>query len=420
MTPADHAAATLVPHVRVAGDALDLERVATWCDRIRAGLSGLHDWIPIRPLSGAGVARWTGLKGPLCRRVLAAVQHRGDPLELARILPGIEGLTLFVDALEKRDCPPGLVERARQAIAAFAELQHVGGGSQRRLVAAIRERRRLERADTDGAAGTAAARRGMFEAASDLNRAHCEALVMTSVLYRSRERAGEVDGITALGRLGYRARPGAPPLTAKRYAHGETGEGEPSGLPGMELQERFGTPDLELTRTRLDGERLLLTCEGSTGRDAPVDLWIGPARDEGIVRFEPGRKAGYSSLAAVGTPSRVLVHELWIETALSRAGVLRAKVFRATPDVFADMDYEQWYDHLPDDPQILLAGPDPAAGLERTSPRHAEVLATCIEPTGLAAGDFVGYRCVVEHPIWMAVYRLTLEFDPEHPPAPVR
>lgn len=410
----------LVAHRPDAASALDLDRVRTQCERVRAGLRGLHDWIPVRPLSGSGVARWAGLKGPLCRRVLAGVQHRGDPLELARILPGVEGLTLFVDALERKSCPPGLVETARQAVAAFAELLHVGGGSQRRLVAAIQDRQ-----DSDGAefgalgsrSGGGSARRRLFEAAAELNRARCDAMVATSVIFRSRGRAGEVDGITALGRLGYLARPGAPPLTAKRYAHPEAGGGAPSSLPGMELQARYGTPDVQLSQSRLDGQRLLLTCEGPSGTGSPIDLWIGPARDDGVVRFEPGESAGYSMLAAVGTPARVLVQDLWVERPLARASVLRAKVYRATPDVFADMDYEQWYDHLPDDPQVLLAGPESGAGLERTSPNHAGVLDFCFGEAGLEAGDFVGYRCIVEHPIWMAVYRMTLEFDPEHRPS---
>jgi hypothetical protein len=92
--------------------------------------------------------------------------------------------------------------------------------------------------------------------------------------------------------------------------------------------------------------------------------------------------------------------------------VLRAGVYRASPDPIGDIDYHQWYDRLPGEPRILLPGNDLGAGVERILPSHPDVLAHCFEHAGLDRADFVGYRCVVEFPIWMAIYKLTLEFDP--------
>jgi hypothetical protein len=402
---------------RSVGAPIELQQVRTHCERIRAEFRGLYEWIPVRPLSGAAVARWTGLKGPLCRRVLAAVQHRGDPAELARILPGVEGLTLFVEALERKGCPPERTEPARQAISVFAELMHAGGGSQRKLVSAIR--RGLEGGEsaepvTGDLSGT---RQRLFEAARDLTGVACDAMVAVSILYTPDDRRGELDTVGALGRLGYRARPGAPPLISKYFSHVGDEQHAPVEMPGTGLQQHFGTPDLDITQTRLDDERVLMTCEAPGDSGAPIELWNGPVHDPGAVRFDGGDGHAYSSLATIGSPSRTLVHDLWLETSLARASVLRAGVYRSSPDVFASMDYEQWYDRLPGDPQILLPGSDLGSGVLHANPQHVQVLEHCFEVAGRDPADFVGYRCVVEHPIWMAAYRLTLEFDPEFRPS---
>ncbi|QDU65389.1 hypothetical protein Pla86_04540 [Planctomycetes bacterium Pla86] len=394
------------------GARVDLERVRSQCERIRAEFRRLYDWIPLRPLTGEAVARWAELKGPLCRRVLAAVQHRGEPAELARILPGVDGLELFVAALERRGCPPELCQAARGAVAAFAELIHEGGGSQRRLVAALREAAAIGPGAAEGGADGTAVRARMHEAASTLTGSACDAMVVVTILYRSRERSGDLDSIGALGQLGYRARPDAAPLMAKHYAPvGVEDETELAG-PADSLHQRFGTPDLAITRARIDERRVLTTYDGRHMGERPIDVWSGPVRNRGVSRLEPGGDNGYGTLAAVRTPVRTLVHDLWVEAPLANSSVLRAGAYRATPDAFGTIDYKQWYDRLPGEPRILLPGADLLAGLERIHPRHVEVLDHCFEAGDLRREGFVCHRCVVEFPIWMAIYRLTLEFPP--------
>lgn len=376
---------------------------------MRGALRGLYDWIELRPLNGASIARWSGLKGPLCRRVVAAVRHAGEPAELARILPGTEGLSLFVDALAARGCPPDRVVEAREAIRAFADLLHHGGGSQRRLIAAVeRALGTSGRSATGGA--TAHAQLRLWEAARDLTGSSLEALLAISIVHRSTADERELDSISALGQLGYTARPDASPLMAKHYAPQHVVDDEAAAGPGSAgpLHDRFGTPGLTVSRSRIDAARVLTTYEG-TG-DQPIDVWTGPVTNRGVHVIAPGPQNSYSSFAAVRTPTRRLVLDLWVERPLAQRSVLRAGAYRATPDRLADADCDDWYDRLPGDPPVVLPTQRPWSGLEQVYPNHGAVLSQCFEFAGRTTEDFVCYRCAVDYPIWMSIYRLTLEF----------
>lgn len=386
---------------------LDLGWVRTQCERVRAELKGLVDWIPVRPLRGESVARWTGLKGPLCRRVLAGVQHHGEPAELARILPGVEGLEMFVDALERKGCPAERAAAARDAIRAFAELLHEGGGSQRRLVAALRDQ--LDEPGVELDATEAHAR--LFESARAVCRAETRALVVVSILHRAPDRPDELDTVGALGQLGYSARAGAPPLVARHFSAPGIGD-----EAGPSLHDLFGTPALPIARARVDERNVLSTYDGRGSAESPVDVWSGPVRNAGVVRFEGAGEDGYGSFAAIRTPTRTLVHDLWVETPLARASILRSGVYRSSPALLGTIDYKRWYERLPGDPRVLLPESDDFSGVERIHPRHADVVDRCFATAGLERREFVCYRCVLEHPIWMAIHELTLEFEPGYEP----
>ena len=376
---------------------------------MRASLKKLYDWIELRPLTGAAIARWTGLKGPLCRRVVAAVQHAGEPAELARILPGTEGLTLFVDALAERGCPPARIEKAREAIHAFADLQHHGGGSQRRLVAAVEAALGASEGAADQSGG-ADARRRLWTAARDLTGSTLTAMVPISIVFRAAEDPLRLDSVSALGQLGYRARPGAGPLMAKHYAAAGIDNEEAPGQPGAPgaLHDRFGTPGLEIARSRIDDTRVLTTYDG-TG-DRPIDVWTGPVTNRGVTEITPGEQNVYGTFAAIRTPTRSFVGDLWVERALAHRGVVRTGAYRMTPDALTDIDYDTWYDRLPGEQSVVSPAALPSIDLEGLHPEHAAVVAHCFEFAARSSEDFVCYRYQVEHPIWMSLYRMTFEF----------
>ena len=181
-----------------------LDEVRRVGQRLQTEFRLLLDSFPVQVLSATALARWLGLKGPLCQRIVFASRQRGDPAHLVARFPGIDGLRLFLEAARRRRCDRALHTTAASAVDEFAALTCAAGGSQRRLVGAVQALLTAQMTEAGVVALDAASRQrqACFEAMAAIVGCRADVTVCLTLLSTSRTEPAKLASFLAVGKAG--------------------------------------------------------------------------------------------------------------------------------------------------------------------------------------------------------------------------
>ena len=417
-----------------APDADTMWRVA---ERLQGEFRTLIRAFPLDARTIGGMSRWLGVTKPICQRLLRAVRHRGDGVTALSFFPGVRGLHQFLQAAQEQGCDPGLVAASSAAVDRYAVLIDEHGGSQARLLAALESIGNVTTQDAAAAPDRMLeARMSAFEGLRLVTRREFDTQVAVFLYRPCDDDPARIDCVTAMGMIGIRRSPGSLPICpVNRFSYGtreeidkaeihvaELGMGPvAAGAPVSVLAEFCSKPLPAVVAREEAGQIPVLIDPDSASRD-PLDVVLG-TRFPRIRHPALGEiKVQDCSLVSEG-PARHLLMSIHLHRSLAQASIPSLGCFAqgnrgpvATPDTGehgvspTNLASQRWFDRLPDHPQLEHLG----LGLEQTGstayPRITALIGHLCSSQGWDPGEFVGYRCEVDYPVWGVQYLMSFDF----------
>ncbi|MFN0134907.1 MAG: hypothetical protein ACKVS9_02190 [Phycisphaerae bacterium] len=384
--------------------------------------------LPVEAQTASGLARWLDTERTNCQRIVSAVMQPFDGVRLAALLPGIEGLRMLADAtrnkLGESATPLGELSAA---IDAYELCIRQTAGSRSRLLARIEAQ---TRGDSSAGGDDADAQRAqLFEAAAKLTGRLSQTWLAVHI-YEPSDDPARLIQTRAHGLLGHVAREDAVPLTFHIFPPnmGQTNRIdagadeapfrplEPSSDPAVpaEVLQRFTSTPLPIVQTRKPDEFVAQNVEKNPDAAArPFDLVFGMTGS----MAHPGRVAPYLEevWALVNFPVRHLLLDVFLHQSIARNCIPGLDVHLWRPD-FASHVGERWQTRFAAGPRLQVLGSQLAQAQASANPRQVELLNYLFEKRGLAANQYVGFRCEVSYPMWRTGYRMTLDFGDAQQP----
>lgn len=389
---------------------MEAERVAR---RLTDEFRGLIGLLPAADRSASGMARTLEVDRATCQRLVSACRHGGGAYTLVEV-PGVEGLTLFVDAIARRLEGLGAEERlaaARAAIDNFQELIERLAGSQRRL------RARLE-AEAGGDKQTAmhvhggsddeANREAMFRAAAAVTGRWSESLVYVSVVRPVPGRPDYTEAQGARGLIGHHATPDAVPLEVGHSAP----LSERSSVAPVDslLIEPFCSHPLPRLVSRSGGQVVAHVLDTPpTADDAAHDIVLSrrtrvPDRHPATLKPAIGEVWNL-----VNFPARRMVFDVYLHRDIARRCIPSLELHLWSADM-ASHARARWSTRFAGGPKLELLGPGVRRAASQAYRRHAELTKAMFEEVGWEPDEFIGYRCETAFPLWRAGYCMAFDF----------
>jgi hypothetical protein len=385
--------------VRASADRSRLD--AAWADRVVQRLQGclreMLDACPPKAHTATGLARWLGLRVPLCHRLHAGSRLRASPPEVIAALPGVEGLRIILSALAQAGLSEKHVASANAAVQELDDLVASAGGSQRRLIDALR------------ASQSAAANEGDLPVSQQSRLAAFEQLARTLGcstqgvvgirIYHPAANPnfeGDLDVVAAIGRVGFQRQSAAMPLVLSLSIEGNQSTAEDARAC---LIPEFCTQPLPTVTLDPRERATLAIVDAGHERTSAVDIFAGPFRATHALERENDSPHLCSTIVA-NSPTRWMLQDVflprdWGTPLRCEAG---AYVHGALGALRGDMR-KRWFDRLP----ISLTPGMLGKGLRNTAserhPRQTEVCEWLFAKAGLNPDDFVGYRMEISLPI---------------------
>jgi hypothetical protein len=395
---------------------ITLDEIRRTGERLQAEFSALIRALPVQPPTAAAIARFLGLKGPLCQRVVSSSRHRGDPAELVGRFPGVDGLRQFTAAAEAQGCERPYIESAANAVDEFAALVHRAGGSQRRLIGAMQ---RLAEASADCHATAQEVvlrdRQAAFDSNAQIAGCWADATLAMTIIGRSVGRPDELEAFAIGGKLGYVQESAGIRMTARFRSP----EGEGGGRPAESIDDTasglaaaFSTPEVPSVRRSCEDGLLLQIFDPERVCGEALHLFTGPFRVREMTHPRLLDEPVYNDVTGISIPSKRLIKDLFVERELAMACLPTAGNYvLGNEGVLRGLPSDRWYDRIPGMPALQVLGQGVAhAGCE-AHPRHIELARRMFETADRDPGRFLLYRCLVDYPVWQTQYVVTLEFE---------
>lgn len=392
-------------------------RALTVAQRLHGELKRLLRHTPASVAGASALSRHTGVLRVTCQRVVSAMAD--DPVTARFLvrLPGVEGLRQFLEGMRAAGYPMDDIANAEAAVDEFDRLLREVAGSQSRLA------ERLGSGQGDRPAEDPASdRRALGEAAWRITGRRCE-VALSIYAFRSPEHHGGpaiLERALAKGVIGVQLMPGGLPL---QLSSGDTLSTDDSGLSTVQTLDQsraagrtpeailapFTTQPMPSVTARGGAGRLLQVVDPSERTAAPFDVVTALRATSPYFDPQTGRPALHEVWSLVNMPSRRLVLDVYLHQGIER-------LYR--PSIDAQLwnpgltvpEEQKWATRLSPTPRLQLLGAGVGGAACDSYARHAALTAYFFDRLGWDAGEFVGFRCEVEHPIWRAGYCMSFEY----------
>lgn len=389
--------------VTVPGSSLEVRIIETG-ERLLAGLTRAIDSVPDSRVGPQALARRLGLDKVLASRVLKTVRS-SDPLAAIHRAPGPEPLRRVVRAILKAGVDGDITAQANEAIEEFERLIRDDFGDRSSLDAVVsawvpEARREFELRRKQAA----------FKALSQLKGTQAETLLATVFLHPAADNT-HLDIVWISGILGLRRlRPGASvKFATRRVAQSDEGRA-PCTLDGERVESEA---DLMLTRfcstpaPRLNvhriGDNVLYTLrDDGFGPRSAIDVVFAESNRGEIARYaKPGVHRKSFVFAEVSPPAKVLQFDAFVHKDLFQGSDPSLRIYDTSFEGIADInDPARELDRLDMMQTIEPLGIGLSSCRSSDFGAYSELLRTVCQKLGWASGDFRGYRCRVDYPLY--------------------
>ena len=400
--------------------------------RLAAELRELIEQLPPEQHRVSDMARWLGLNRTTCHRVLAAARRGGDGLAAIREAPGVGGLRQWVGKVREHSADPSRVAAVEAAIDAYRAAVNTFGGSRSALLAKI-DKAVLDEEHSGAGLSSGSSRQireELFELYSRYLGWRCHAFVSIRVFRPMLDQPDVVEVAKVKGEIGIEAdRAGMPLILSEYMVHTLEDHATPvardlSGRPlddpdANTLIAEFSSSPSPIETVRTYRRRVLTVLDPSLWRAGVCDVCAGtrnsPLTPDPATLDRPLLSMGLGT----SIPSRYCIFDVYLHRSLARRSVPSVGVYRRSSASFGRGEpVERWYDRLPDPPTLEIINQDADTEVLKVYPRHAELTRYTFDRLGWPIGGFVGYRCLIDYPLWSAEYMMSFDFGSDAPPSP--
>lgn len=297
---------------------------------IRQAVRSLCDAAGVDPLKPQEVSRRLKLNKNLTWK-FARILVEQDALDAAPMLPGPEGVAIYLKAFEAVGVPSALVHQLRDALAAFDAMvnRHFGGRVEFELVLdGLRAGANLEQS-----------RRLAFRGAAGVFGVQAAARVTAQILSPAQGDTALADLTMLVGLVGLRRlRPIATlpvfrSLISTQSARAPARplvKGSTDGAPDFLWREFSSFPEAGVTRSEADGKLTISLDNGPIGRIGEADLFFASVLERSYSNAPDGRDDNFSQfITAVTIPSESFVSDLFVHRSIDCTDSLDAAIFGA-------------------------------------------------------------------------------------------
>lgn len=402
---------------------LDVATLTQISDRLRAAFSQLVEQFPSRARSMGGMASWLGVSKSTAQRVYEGLDRKRSPIDALRRLPGPVALRAVVESSRQRLGETDAVLVSAAAIEQFEQLISSTSRSRQAFVDMLS----MGIGDSSSAMPTKSERRALYAAAIKVCGESLNAKSAISIIDPIAKSSLLRESVV-VSLLGARRRPFARPVVASLLAgwwSRENSAGSWSGdLQPSNTKESKSGLIAQIVDQFCTGAIRPVKIEGIDSRTALLidfpdtpdrDNWLGPL--DVSIRFEVKStsnplvepRARICAAVRIAQPTQLLVHDVYVHHSIAARSVPTPGLFSfgALPgDLPGSGPGSDWFERLPDDTKIMVLGAGAVAASCDLVPRHTEIARYAIEAAKINPKDYVGYRCLVEFPVWMGEYRV--------------
>lgn len=341
---------------------------------------------------------------------MAGLEPGLAPLEALSRLPGVEGMTLFAQALNARSSRANTRSPLLGAVEAYANFVQAAGGSQAGLIKRIG----LSTRAADGVvADTIGARRKLYEGASEMLGYACETALYVQAIRPVPGSPTTIEGMDMVGSIGLRARMTNVTVVVGLFANDQrtyTPLDHENGS-GRTMLEEFCTQPLPIATEESQAGVSRTALEFRTGTPTSVDFIFGQRwSPQAHPMLLPERE--YYTSATITRPSRRLIFDVYMHRSMASLCVPSAAPFLRNP-MFAGGPAQRWGDRLPGRVPIEHLGVGLGNVASSSWHSHLRLIRRGFELSGWNPDEFVGFRCDVPYPTWAAAYYMNFDFRSE-------
>lgn len=390
--------------------------------RLMAELKGLVAVLPEHAQGASGMARHLGVVRNTCQRIVSCLADAPAADVLAR-LPGVQGLRLFLDAMRKTEADSADIDAAEAATEQFDTLIRELAGSQTKLASRLD----ATRDPTDHAIDPEEVRRRqraqLFAAAANITGRRSETFLSIYAFRPSPDDARRMERLLVSGVIGQISRPDAIPMvlssgntrydpdTEDRAPFSSIDKSQAHGRTPKAVVDEFSTTPLPLVTSRgARGQLIQIVDPKVLAGGPPIDIVTANRSAGTSKRPELERPPELSVWKLCNLAARNLVFDVYLHREMARSCIPSIDAQLWQPNLDSPLE-DRWLTRLPDTPRLEMLGSD----LNRVGcaayPRMVELTGHLFETTGWSFSDFVGYRCMMQYPVWRAGYCMTFDFS---------
>jgi hypothetical protein len=403
---------------------IDTATLTQLANRLRSAFADLIVQFPTRARSMGGMASWLGVSKSTAQRVCEGISPERSPIDALRRLPGPQAMRAVVDSATQR---LGATDATLAAAAAVEQFEHTIATTSRSRQAFV-DLLSMGLGDTHAAMPTKAERRALYAAALKVSGESLNAKSAVSII-EPLAKGDLLRESILVTMLGARRRSFARPVVASILAGWWSRENRGGVWTGdLRLSSPAKTSTHSLDAHIVDqfctGALRPIRLEGKDSRTALLidfpdspdrDNWLGPL--DVCVRYESkspnnplaNPTARICAAVRIHQPTQLLVHDIYVHNSLASRAVPTPGLFSfaATPgDLPGSSASSDWFERLPDDTRVMVLGAGARAQPSAECPRHYELARHAIEAAKINPEHYMGYRVLVEFPIWQGEYRI--------------
>ncbi len=401
------------PHARPLSDQETLRglRVA---GRIHADLIQVIEQLPAHARGGSGMSRHLEIVRNTCQRICYAIQDEPNLQTLGR-LPGVKGLHQFVEAARRVGVNAETADLLVASINEFSRLIDDIAGSHSKL----NDRLDANIGNPVGIGGSSDinTRANLYAVSSQLTGGGCQTAVSINIIDLHDEKT--LSRTYIHGFIGASIAPSGMPLVVcsgdnlrwakKDWDHRLLDDTGLKGRTPTALIEPFtSSPKPEITGRGKEGQLLQVIDPSSLEAGEQLDVVTATRTTWPLVNPETNECAFERVWYLVNWPVQNLVFDVYLHEKLER-------MFR--PSIDALLWYpglsipggDKWATRFPSQTKLELLGRGISASHSALWHRHGELTQHTFDRIQEEPGDYVGFRCEVQYPIWRAGYCMSFE-----------
>ncbi len=383
-------------------------------EAIRDSIRALCVSLDADPLRPQDISRRFKLNKNLTWK-FARVLVAENALDAIAMLPGPEGIEIFVRALEAGGADPAASIATRQSFAAFDETVTRNFGARTEFDLALDGMR------TDG--NLENSRRLVYRGLSGVVGVQTAVRFTTQIIVPSRDDADRADFALIAGVVGLRRlRPSRPlPVFRAGSSTGAHSTFEPllprkagSAARGDDflMREFSSFPDATELRVNADGKMSVELSDGPLGKLGESNLFFGSVLRHAIGRYQHSETGGTlettaSFLTSINIPAERLVSDLFVHRSLTDLASLRTSIHSTLAQPLSTDESTHGANALPIDLKREVHRDASVSPTLEFVPRHGGIIACAFDALGQDLSEFALIRVVLQYPpapaaLWVA------------------